>query len=125
MRIVLLASALLALSAGAAAAQDMCAGGHPVVIRVSKLKPGGAATFAKATVDQRAWYRAHGITTNEQYVGAVLTPTGPSADQMVTLHMDAPLKRPDADAAWNAFVAEFRDSSDIVSETRACLRTPK
>lgn len=125
MRPALFAAAALLLWAGAACAQDVCSGGHPVFVRVSKIKPGQAALFAKAVADQQAWYRGHGITTNQQMFGAVFTPTGVSPDQVMTVHMDAPLQRPATDAGWNAFIQEFHASSDMVSETRACVRAPQ
>lgn len=121
MRLVLAAVAGLLLSGQGAFAQTACADGHVVVVRVSKIKPGQTDLFAKAVSDQQAWYRSHGVTTNQQMFGPVVGKT----DEMVTVHMDAPANRGAPDEAWNTFVKEYRDSSDLVSETRACVRSPK
>jgi hypothetical protein len=118
------------LVAGQASAQAMfppCDGQY-VTVRVSKLKPGGTtAGFMKAVADQEAWYRSKGITKNSQLAGKVFTTTGGKGayqdGALLTIHMNAPDSglTPPSDAAYAAFVKEFRDNSDIVSETRACL----
>lgn len=89
-------------------------------MRISKVKPGKMDVFKKAMADQRAWYTSHGMTMNQLKAGPTFTGAGLSADQMVTIHLNSPSQRPDGDAGYNAFVAELRDSSDIVTETRFC-----
>ncbi len=113
-------SAALALAGAACAQAGPGCDGQYAVVRVSKLKPGQGALFARATADQVAWYRGKGITTNSFKVGTMLD--GAGAEQRLTLHLNAPAERPAPDAGWNAFVQEFRDSSDILTETRVCLK---
>ena len=115
----LLASGLAGV-AHAQPAQTCPAGTQGWVIRTSKIKPGQAATFDKALADQVAWYKAKG-QKDTFVVGPAIAQGGLDPSLRVSVHMNAPATRPDADPAWNAFVAEFRASSDIVSETRACL----
>jgi hypothetical protein len=121
---------LLALPAAADAA-TACKSGVPTMVRISALTPGGTrAAFDKATSDQIKWYRDHGITTNEVVEASVLdSKTGAvSPNEIMTLHYNAPSAagtQPAPDAAYKAFVAEFRANSNITLEKLVCLPGPK
>ena len=112
------ASSAMAQTAGA----PPCAGQWQV-IRVSKIKPGQMAGFMDAVKDQQAWYAGHGLK-DRIMVGRMLEATGYSADTAVTIHdkVDGPASPPhEGDAKWNAFVAKFRASSDIVAGGPVCV----
>jgi hypothetical protein len=128
------AAALLLAAAGASAAtpEELCKGGQLAVLRLSTLKsPAARAGFEKATHDHMGWYRGHGYKTNRQLVGSVLLMDQAtqqwslSPTEMMTLHIDSPLvSRDKHDAAWDAYVGEYREASDIATEKMVCLQEP-
>lgn len=119
---------LTLLLATAAVAAPVC-DGQMVTMRVSKINAGSdaAAGFAAAVKDHAAWYKAKGLASDH----FVTTPAivyyeggmKPSADEMITLHVQGGSQAPDHknNPAWDAFVAKYRASSKILSETRMCL----
>jgi hypothetical protein len=122
---------LAAAPALAAEPQQLCKG-ELVMVRTSKLKsPETRPGFEKAVKDNEAWYRAHGITANRQIGGSVLVynpqthETSVSPDVVATVHVNPPgASAPAPDAAWNAFVDEYRASSDLETQTLICLERP-
>ncbi len=122
--------ALTAAGATSALAQTPppCAG-HYEVIRTDTVKPGKMDLFKKAIKDHQAWYAAHGLP-DRIFLGEVLTPgVGFSPTTAMTVHTDmkassAPPHAKD-DLAWNAYVAEYQASSDVVSTSVVCLYEPK
>lgn len=131
-----LACGLLLVAAGAQAAPaaspaDLCKGGQLVVVRVSTVKPGAKAAFEAAARDHLAWYRGHGISSNRLVVGAVINGDmskgfTASETEYVSIHMDSPgVPRDKRDAAWDAYVKAYRDSSDLAVDKFACVREPK
>jgi len=123
---------LIATCAAAATPEDLCKGGQLSVLRTNTLKsPQARAAFEKAAQDHMAWYRSHGFKVNRQLVGSVMVfdeatkSWSVSPTEMMTLHIDNPGVPPaQHDAAWDAYVAEYRASSDIASEKMVCLREP-
>jgi hypothetical protein len=111
--------------------QGLCKG-QLVMVRTSKLKsPDSRAAFEKAAKDNEAWYRAHGMTANQQIAGSVLVldpathTLSVSPDTVATVHVNPPgPSAPAPDAAWNAFVDEYRASSDLQTQTLICLEQP-
>lgn len=129
------AAILCAVSPVAAQAADnpqaLCPNGQLVIVRTSQIKPEGSkAGFDKAVADNQAWYVAHGQTKNKQVGGRVLTrdkATGwsVSPDMVATVHVNPPgPEAGPADAAWNAFVAEYQANTNMVSQTMICLDKP-
>lgn len=118
-----LVMAMPAMAQPAAAPAAMRCDGEVQVIRTSTLKPGATlADFNKVVAQHMAWYRSHGYTNNTQRVGQVMTPQGPLADKVVTVHTNAPgVPREQRDAGWDAFVAAYRAISDISSEQLVCF----
>lgn len=128
---VVTASSLLGSGAVAATPPDLCKGGQVSVLRISKLKSGDAkAQFDKAEKSQVAWYRSHGFSKNRVLVGAVMVQDKTtkewtvSPSEIVSLHTDAPGPAAKHDAAYDAFVADYRAASDITTEMLVCLREP-
>lgn len=136
MRILLAASAALILSGSAAMAAtppDLCKGGQISVVRISTLKsPAAKAQFDKASQAQGKWYRSHGFKKNRIFFGSVMVQDPATKDwsvsqtEVFSLHTDAPGPATNAkkDAAYDAFVADYRASSDITTEKLVCLREP-
>lgn len=117
-----LCGAMALASAAAAQTAPACAGTWQV-IRLSKVKAGKMDLFMRAMKDQQAWYSAKGLPDRITY-GAVVSRGGDaSPDMVVTVHDKAAADGPSQanDAKWDAFVAEFRDSSDIVSGGPSCM----
>ena len=122
---VAVSSPVLAQSSPAAA----CVNGNVAIVRISKILPTGSmAGFNKAVADHTKWYADHGYTADRQVVAPILvyddkTKTVSAAkDQVMTLHTNAtsvPMAK--HDAAWDAYVAEYRSNSDILSETVVCM----
>lgn len=130
-------AACLALSAGAAQAAgaasplDLCKGGQLVVVRLNTVKPGASAAYEKAARDHAAWYRSHGYKENRLLVGPVITGGRgegwtASETEYASVHMDAPGVPADKrDAGWDAYVKEYRDSSELTADKFVCLREVK
>jgi hypothetical protein len=131
MRTIMMAAALgaVALAGGAEAQQQpspgaLACGGKTVTIRYGKVKPGQLALFRKAVADHQAWYTAHGSKTSVKLVRVARGGAGGGAyDDTVAMTIvtydSAP--QPAHDAAYNAFVKEYRDSQTVSEEHRGCL----
>ena len=110
MKLALMAGAclLVATPALAATPTDLCKTGQLVIVRTSKITPTGSKVgFQKAVRDNQAWYRAHGITQNQQVGGAVLDydPAtknwSVSPNMVASIHVSPPeAATPAPDAAW-------------------------
>lgn len=128
---MVLACALAVGAAPAMAATGPCKVGEPAVIRISKISAKGSmAGFKKAAEDHMKWYASHGYTKDRQLVAPVMVMQGnmpvESPDQVMTLHTHStPVPMDKRDAGWNAYVAEYRANSDIISETMVCLPAEK
>lgn len=129
-----LAAAGLLLSAHAAQAasspDELCKGGQLVSLRTNTIKPGAKAAYEKAAKDHIGWYRSHGYKTNRLLVGPVISGNGgawtASETEYASVHFDAPgVPKDKRDAGWDAYVKEYRDSSDIGVEKFVCLREVK
>jgi hypothetical protein len=128
MRAALVFAALTILQAPHALAQNgrpACDGDYTVV-RFSAIKPGKMQAFMQAVADHKNWYRSHGFKDNVIVASRVFDPddktgTKYSEIEVVTLHVRPPAAEGKHDAAWDAYVKEYRDSSDIRSEYRTCM----
>ena len=120
---LLLGAALLASATQVQAAEAGCSGSVDV-LRVSKVKPGQMALFLKASQDQEAWYKSHGLkdsfTVPRVFPAGSKAGTPVGADTAITLHTNTDPKRPANDAGWNAFVKEFADASTIETQYIVC-----
>jgi hypothetical protein len=118
---------VMALVAGAAQAADLCPGGQPATLRVSKITPAGSmAGFRDAARDHAAWYRAKGLPVT-QFTAPVMVYRAKAKAQVasereiMTVRLgNADVPRGKQDAGWAAFVAKYKANATIVSETRTC-----
>ncbi len=125
--IALAALGLVAASAASAQSMPECKGRFEV-IRMDQIKPGKMEAFKKAVTDHQAWYRAHGTADKIIFARVIAQGDAPAyaADQAMTIHIETP-KTPGAvdegehDAAWGAFVSEYKDSSTVTSTTIVCV----
>ena len=121
-----LIAAALTIAPAFAQGLPTCDGDYSVV-RVSTVKPGKMQAFLKAVADHKQWYRSHGIKDNIIVASRVVERDSDthalrySETEIVTLHIHTPADEGQHDAAWDAFVAEYRDASDIKSEYRTCM----
>ena len=130
MRTVLTVAALTLLATAATAQAPtgplggLSCSGKAVTIRYGTIKPGKAALFKKAVADHQAWYRAHGNGTTVETV-RVTTRSGTKLifddGAALTIVTYDPKPQPAHDAAYDAFVGEYRDSQDLKEEHRGCL----
>ena len=131
MRTAFLLAALTAFQVPYALAQGMPAcDGDIDIVRVSTIKPGALQGFLAAVAAHKAWYRSHGFNNNVIVASRVIvrdekTKTlSYSEAEVVTHHVRPPgpeqtgAKR---DAAWDAYVKQYRDTSDIKSEYTTCM----
>lgn len=120
-----------AQAAGAPTPVDLCKGGQLVVVRVNQVKPGAKAAYEQAARDHLGWYRSHGYKENRLLVGQIISgdrSNGFTASdtEFVSIHMDSPGVPPaKRDAAWEAYVKAYRESSELTVDKFACLREPK
>ena len=135
MRTAFLLTALLAIQATSAFAQQKpnalpACNGDVAIVRVSEIKPGGMKGFMDAVAAHKAWYRANGVTDNVIVASRVIVKdeaTGAmkySDTEVITYHIRPPAsdRTPHrGDAAWNAYVKQYKDTSDIKNEYLTCL----
>ena len=132
MRTVLLLAALAALQIPSAFAQNAlpACDGDIAIVRVSEIKPGAMQGFMAAVAAHKAWYRSHGFKDNVIVVSKVILrddKTGAmkySDAEVVTYHVRPPgtaQSDPKKDAAWDAYVKQYRDTSDIKTEYLTCM----
>ena len=107
--------------------------GDIVAVRLSQIKPGGTIQgFLKAVEGHKAWYRANGLTDNDIVAARVLAkdektglPTNKySENEVMSFHLRPPAaaRTPNKnDAAWQAFIKQYRDNSDLKLEYSACV----
>ena len=128
MRTALAFAVLTLLQAPHALAQSdlpACDGSYAIV-RVSTIKPGEIQTFMQAIAAHKAWYRGHGYSDNIIVSSRIVergehgTPPKYSDTQVMTFHINPPTEV-QHDAAWDAYVKLYRDSSDVVQEYQICM----
>ena len=101
--------------------------GDLAVIRISQIKPTGTmAGFLKAQEAHLAWYRSHGYKDNLIYSARVVIQDPAtrmfkySDTEIMTFHVRPPSGiKPDE--AWDAYVRQYREHSDIMTEYEVCL----
>jgi hypothetical protein len=114
--------------AQAAPAMPAC-DGRLVNIRVSTITPGGSMDKFMAAVEaQKAWYKSHGLSdmifaSKILERDATTRASSYSATEAMSYHFypagDA--KMPPHDAAWDAFVKMFADTSTIKVSYMTCV----
>lgn len=121
---------LLTLASPAMFAQAPACDGNIVIVRVSEIKPGSMNGFMAAVAAHKAWYRANGVTDNEILVSRVIVRdphTGArsySEKEVLTYHINPPgqARTPNrGDAAWDAYVKQYRETSELKNEYMTCL----
>lgn len=131
MRIAIVLAALAALQIPSALAQGMPAcNGDVDIVRVSTIKPGAMQGFMAAVAAHKAWYRSHGFNDNAIVSARVIVRNEKtkafsySETEVVTQHIRPPGPEKTAakrDAAWDAYVKQYRDTSDLKSEYTTCM----
>jgi hypothetical protein len=80
-----------------------------------------------AVAAHKAWYRQHGFKDNVIVASRVILRDQASGEmkysesEVVSYHVRPPRGPVDRDAAWNDYVKQYRDSSDITSEYMTCM----
>jgi hypothetical protein len=126
---IVFGSLSFAPSIAAAQATHACPGNDMATIRISRIaRSGTMAGFDKAVADHAKWYADHGFDKDRIFAAPMLVTDetthklAPSPDTMMSFHThDHEVPKSMEDAAWNAFVAEYRANSVIVSTTHVCL----
>ncbi len=122
----------VALAAGVAtpaSAADLCPSGDVAKMRISKVTPSGSmAGIEQAVADHDKWYADHGFTEDRIILAPILVYDAANKamrvapDQVMTIHMHShEVPKDKRDAAWDAYVAEYKANSDVASETVVCL----
>jgi hypothetical protein len=107
------------------AAPPACPGRYEYV-RTDTIKPGKMDLFLKAVHDHQAWYAAHGLP-DHILLGRVIDPkTGMVSDTTaLTIHTDDKSEggatHAANDAAWNAYVKAYQDSSTVTNAALICV----
>jgi len=132
MRTAVILAALAVLQVPAAFAQNglpKCDGDYAMV-RVSTIKPGAMQGFMAAVAAHKAWYRSHGFSDNIIVASRVISINDKtkamaySDTEVITYHVRPPggaQTQPKRDAAWDAYVKQYRDTSDMKSEYFTCM----
>ena len=120
----LCASPALAQQAPAVRAPMPCSGS----VRLSEVKPGMMDKFLKAVAAQQAWYKNAGMPDQIGLMRILVQDPATKAysvsdSQAITTHIipASSGKGPTHDAAWDAFVAMFSDSSSIKTTYTTCI----
>jgi hypothetical protein len=98
------------------------------IVRVSEIKPGMMDKFLQAIAAQAAWYKKAGRSDEIVFMRLIDTKEGTySTTQALTSHISTPSSGPRLphDAGYDAFVALFRESSDIKYEYFTCMEKEK
>ncbi|QJU59802.1 hypothetical protein HL653_20440 [Sphingomonas sp. AP4-R1] len=104
---------------------SVCAAGeHHAAIRHSLVKPGQWGAFAEAVAAHNSWYVSHANKTTTNLVRVVKPGAGgfalsPAEAVTITRYADAP--PPAHDAAYDAFTAQYKASSELKDEVRVCM----
>lgn len=132
MRTAVILAALTVLQVPSAFAQNglpKC-GGDYAIVRVSTIKPGAMQGFMAAVAAHKAWYRSHGFSDNIIVASRVISINDKtkamaySDTEVITYHVRPPggaQTQPKRDAAWDAYVKQYRDTSDMKSEYFTCM----
>lgn len=132
MRTVLALAVLAALGVSPLFAQNAppaCAG-DLAIVRVATIKPGAIQAYLAAVAAHKAWYRSHGFNDNVIVASRVIQTderTGAmkySDREVITYHVRPPGSAPTnakKDAAWDAYVKQYRDTSEIKNEYLTCM----
>jgi hypothetical protein len=129
--VFLLAAVSLATAFPVLAQEDLpkC-DGSVATVRVSDVKPGQMQGFLAAVAAHKAWYRSHGFSDNVIVTSRVIVRDEKtkamqySDTEMVSYHVNPPSREatmPKHDAAWDAYVKQYRDTSEIKSEYLTCM----
>lgn len=100
--------------------------GRVNIVRVSEINPGMMDKFLQAVAAQQAWYKKAGLP-DEISVMRVLEQDPAtkawkiSETKAITTHIQGKAQRPANDAAWDAFVAMFKESSTIKNFYLTCM----
>jgi hypothetical protein len=128
--LLLAALTILPLPYGVAQNAPLACDGDITVVRVSTIKPGAMEGFMAAVAAHKAWYRSHGFKDNVIVASRVILTdqkTGAmkySDTEVVTYHVRPPGGKETMakhDAAWDAYVKMYRDTSDIKSTYVTCM----
>jgi len=82
--------------------------------------------FMDAVAAHIAWYRAHGMMDNEIVVAPMAVRDTQARtelkipNEVMTFHVRVPPTGNTRDAAWDAYVKQYDDNSEVVSEHRIC-----
>jgi hypothetical protein len=129
LRGVFFLAALAAFQASPALAQNgqLACDGDIAVVRVSTIKPGAMQGFMAAVAAHKAWYRSHGFKDNiivasrviqtDEHGGAMKY----SDTEVISYHIRPPDSTGTHDAAWDAYVKQYRDTSDIKTTYLTCM----
>ena len=110
-----------------AASSPLPCSGSVNIVRISEIKPGMMPKFLQAVAAQAAWYKNAGMPDQIGMMrimqqDATTKKWSLSETQAMTTHIiPAGGKAPTHDAAWDAFVAMFSDSSTIKTSYMACM----
>jgi hypothetical protein len=129
---VLFLAALAAFQVPSALAQDStpACDGDIAIVRISAIKPGHMQGFLAAVAAHKAWYRNHGFKDNVIVASRVMLrddKTGArkyTDAEIITYHIRPPgsaQTQSKRDAAWDAYVKQYRDASDLKNEYMTCM----
>lgn len=128
--IKMLAAATLLCAAVPAMAQMQlppCNGDY-ATIRTSEIKPGKMADFRAAVALHQKWYTDHNspvkvrlLQIHQRAGGSGPVTVSDTQAMTMTIYSRQPEPSHQNDAGWSAFVAAYRASSELKSETRVCL----
>ncbi len=109
--------------------QQNCAG-VLVAVRISDIRPDSSLQkFLAAVEAQKAWYASHGYKDDKIFVSQIVVRTTDTKNftftgqQVMTYHYysQASSKSPVHDAAWDAFVKMYADSSVVKESILNCI----
>ena len=110
-----------------AASSPLPCSGSVNIVRVSEIKTGMMPKFLQAVAAQAAWYKNAGMPDQIGVMrimaqDATTKKWSLSESQAMTTHIiPSGGKAPVQNAAWDAFVAMFSDSSTIKNSYMACM----
>ena len=99
--------------------------GNVTVVRIDSIKPGRMADFLAAVQARQAWYKSHGYM--DQIFASKIMVTDEktkevkySDSEMMSIHIEPAHDAPKHDAAWDAYVKQYNESSVVKTTYVTC-----
>jgi nicotinic acid phosphoribosyltransferase len=99
--------------------------GNVTIVRIDSIKPGKMSDFLAAVQAHQAWYKSHGYD-DQIFAAKIMVRDEKSKEvkysdsEVITYHIQSTHEAPKHDAAWDAYVKQYDDSSKVKATYITC-----